>query len=49
MIHSSPSVAGIAAISSTEARRLAMCDQKLVMTCARILEKWVGNLVASWW
>lgn len=23
-------------------------DQKLVMLCARILEKWVGNLVASW-
>jgi hypothetical protein len=23
-------------------------DQKLVMTCARDLEKWVGNLVASW-
>lgn len=23
-------------------------DQQLVMACARILEKWVGNLVASW-
>jgi len=23
-------------------------DQKLVMVCARILEKWVGNLVATW-
>jgi hypothetical protein len=23
-------------------------DQKLVMVCARILEKWVGNLVAGW-
>lgn len=23
-------------------------DQKLVKTCSRILEKWVGNLVGSW-
>lgn len=23
-------------------------DEKLVMVCARILEKWVGNLVARW-
>ena len=23
-------------------------DQKLVMVCARILEKWVGNLATTW-
>jgi hypothetical protein len=34
--------------STAAAARTAPRDDKLVRVCALILEKWVGNLVASW-